>query len=86
MLLKKVEWLLLYYISYFIQIPQSLLKHCCNLREKYILIFRMRLCTSVTEAEVTRAKNMLKTNMLLQFDGNLMEIFFPWHCTTNTLT
>ena len=32
----------------------------------------MRLCTSATEAEVTRAKNMLKTNMLLQFDGNLM--------------
>ena len=32
----------------------------------------MRLSTSVTEAEVTRAKNMLKTNMLLQFDGNLM--------------
>ena len=45
----------------------------------------MRLCTSVTEAEVTRAKNMLKTNMLLQFDGNLIEmLIFPWHCTTNT--
>ncbi|XP_035725315.1 mitochondrial-processing peptidase subunit beta-like [Vespa mandarinia] len=29
----------------------------------------MRLCTSVTEKEVTRAKNILKTNMLLQLDG-----------------
>ncbi|XP_002741599.1 mitochondrial-processing peptidase subunit beta-like [Saccoglossus kowalevskii] len=30
----------------------------------------MRLCTSVTESEVTRAKNLLKTNMLLQLDGS----------------
>ncbi|XP_043469131.1 mitochondrial-processing peptidase subunit beta [Leptopilina heterotoma] len=29
----------------------------------------MRICTSVTEKEVTRAKNILKTNMLLQLDG-----------------
>lgn len=29
----------------------------------------MRLCTSVTEKEVERAKNILKTNMLLQLDG-----------------
>lgn len=29
----------------------------------------MRLCTSVTESEVTRAKNLLKTNLLLQLDG-----------------
>ncbi|NEU33109.1 insulinase family protein, partial [bacterium LRH843] len=29
----------------------------------------MKLCTSVTEAEVARAKNLLKTNMLLQLDG-----------------
>lgn len=29
----------------------------------------MRLCTSVTEREVERAKNILKTNMLLQLDG-----------------
>lgn len=28
----------------------------------------MRLCASVTEAEVERAKNVLKTNMLLQLD------------------
>jgi len=30
----------------------------------------MRLCSSVTEFEVTRAKNLLKTNMLLQLDGS----------------
>lgn len=29
----------------------------------------MRLCTSVTDFEVDRAKNLLKTNMLLQLDG-----------------
>jgi len=29
----------------------------------------MRLCTSVTEFEVQRAKNLLRTNMLLQLDG-----------------
>lgn len=30
---------------------------------------RMTLCTSVTEGEVARAKNLLKTNMLLHLDG-----------------
>ena len=30
----------------------------------------MRLCTSVTEFEVQRAKNLLKTNMLLMLDGS----------------
>jgi mitochondrial-processing peptidase subunit beta len=29
----------------------------------------MKLCTMVTEHEVERAKNLLKTNMLLQLDG-----------------
>lgn len=29
----------------------------------------MTLCTSVTEGEVARAKNLLKTNMLLHLDG-----------------
>ena len=29
----------------------------------------MRMCTSLTEFEVDRAKNLLKTNMLLQLDG-----------------
>jgi len=30
----------------------------------------IKLCTSVTESEVTRAKNLLRTNMLLQLDGS----------------
>ncbi|XP_054911626.1 mitochondrial-processing peptidase subunit beta [Poeciliopsis prolifica] len=30
----------------------------------------MSLCTSVTESEVARAKNLLKTNMLLHLDGS----------------
>ncbi|XP_044534582.1 mitochondrial-processing peptidase subunit beta [Gracilinanus agilis] len=30
----------------------------------------IRLCTNVTESEVARAKNLLKTNMLLQLDGS----------------
>jgi len=30
----------------------------------------MKLCTQVTESEVTRAKNLLRTNMLLQLDGS----------------
>jgi hypothetical protein len=30
----------------------------------------MKLCTTVTESEVTRAKNLLRTNMLLQLDGS----------------
>ena len=30
----------------------------------------MRLCTSVTDFEVDRAKNLLKTNMLLMLDGS----------------
>jgi processing peptidase subunit beta len=29
----------------------------------------MRLCTSITESEVERARNLLKTSMLLQLDG-----------------
>lgn len=36
--------------------------------------FRMRLCTSVTESEVARAKNLLKTNMLLQLDGKSRDL------------
>uniref|UniRef100_A0A8C4N7J9 Mitochondrial-processing peptidase subunit beta n=1 Tax=Eptatretus burgeri TaxID=7764 RepID=A0A8C4N7J9_EPTBU len=30
----------------------------------------MRICLSVTDAEVARARNLLKTNMLLQLDGS----------------
>ena len=29
----------------------------------------MRMCTGITDFEVERAKNLLKTNMLLQLDG-----------------
>lgn len=29
----------------------------------------MRLCTSITDGEVERARNLLKTSMLLQLDG-----------------
>lgn len=29
----------------------------------------LRLCTMATDSEVERAKNLLKTNMLLQLDG-----------------
>lgn len=44
------------------------------------MVFRMRLCTSVTESEVARAKNLLKTNMLLQLDGKNKDIgsIFMW--------
>lgn len=40
--------------------------------------FRMRLCTSVTENEVARAKNLLKTNMLLQLDGENQIAFYSY--------
>ena len=35
---------------------------------KIVIFFQewMRLCTSITDFEVNRAKNLLKTNMLLQ--------------------
>lgn len=42
---------------------------------------RMRLCTSVTESEVARAKNLLKTNMLLQLDGGSSE--GRWECSVD---
>ena len=35
----------------------------------FYTLFRMRLCSSITEAEVDRAKKLLKTNLLLQLDG-----------------
>ena len=35
---------------------------------------RMSLCTSVSEAEVARAKNLLKTNMLLHLDGKTCNV------------
>ncbi|CAB3994664.1 Mitochondrial-processing peptidase subunit beta, partial [Paramuricea clavata] len=30
----------------------------------------MRICTSITDAEVERARNILKTNMLFHLDGS----------------
>lgn len=36
----------------------------------------MRLCTMITDAEVDRAKNLLKTNMLLQLDGESVVVLF----------
>ncbi len=34
------------------------------------LLFRCRIATACTDLEVTRAKNLLKTNMLLMLDGS----------------
>lgn len=36
----------------------------------------MRLCTIVTDSEIERAKNLLKTNMLLQLDGNMLHAIY----------
>jgi hypothetical protein len=36
----------------------------------------MRICTSITDAEVERARNILKTNMLFQLDGLWNVLFF----------
>ena len=35
----------------------------------------MRICTSITDAEVERARNVLKTNMLFQLDG-MFDLFY----------
>ena len=44
---------------------------CLILHHNYdfSLPLRMRICTSITDAEVERARNVLKTNMLFQLDG-----------------
>ncbi|XP_073973010.1 ubiquinol-cytochrome c reductase core protein 1 [Rhodnius prolixus] len=49
---------------YFVAQPLVLEDLVYNIQEEW-----MRLCTSITQAEVDRAKNLLKTNMLLQLDG-----------------
>ncbi|XP_049873794.1 mitochondrial-processing peptidase subunit beta [Pectinophora gossypiella] len=49
---------------YFVAEPLQLEDMLYNIQKEW-----MKLCTSVTEAEVERAKNLLKTNMLLQLDG-----------------
>ncbi|XP_014286882.1 mitochondrial-processing peptidase subunit beta [Halyomorpha halys] len=49
---------------YFVSTPLAIEDMVFNIQNEW-----MRLCTSVTEGEVERAKNLLKTNMLLQLDG-----------------
>lgn len=51
--------------------PVFLTWNCCTLQD---LVFNiqhewMRLCETITDFEVERAKNQLRTNMLLQLDG-----------------
>lgn len=49
---------------YFVAEPLQLDDMVYNLQKEW-----MKLCTAVTEGDVERAKNLLKTNMLLQLDG-----------------
>ncbi|CAK1544454.1 unnamed protein product [Leptosia nina] len=49
---------------YFVSEPMQIDDMVFNIQREW-----MKLCTSVTEGEVERAKNLLKTNMLLQLDG-----------------
>ncbi|XP_012259808.1 mitochondrial-processing peptidase subunit beta [Athalia rosae] len=49
---------------YFVSDPMKLEAMVYNIQQEW-----MRLCTMVTEHEVERARNILKTNMLLQLDG-----------------
>ncbi|CAG9796961.1 unnamed protein product [Diatraea saccharalis] len=49
---------------YFVSEPLQIEDMVYNIQKEW-----MKICTSVTESEVDRAKNLLKTNMLLQLDG-----------------
>ncbi|XP_023950937.2 mitochondrial-processing peptidase subunit beta [Bicyclus anynana] len=49
---------------YFVAEPMQIDDMVYNIQKEW-----NKLCTSVTEGEVERAKNLLKTNMLLQLDG-----------------
>lgn len=49
---------------YFVCEPLTIEDFVFNLQSEW-----MRLCTTVTEFEVERAKNILRTNLLLQLDG-----------------
>ncbi|XP_076058372.1 ubiquinol-cytochrome c reductase core protein 1 [Oratosquilla oratoria] len=49
---------------YFVCEPLKIEEFVFNLQSEW-----MRLCTNVTEFEVERAKNVLRTNLLLQLDG-----------------
>jgi hypothetical protein len=42
---------------------------------QHSLLYRMRICTSITDAEVERARNILKTNMLFHLDGMCLICF-----------
>lgn len=55
---------------------QIIARSHCNSHVWGVLLLpvRMSLCTSVTESEVARAKNLLKTNMLLHLDGKCMTV------------
>lgn len=61
-------------------IPARLEVQECHRPTLAPLSFRIRLCTSVTDCEVARAKNLLKTNMLLQLDGKtIVGLWFSLH-------
>ena len=50
---------------------------------------RMRICTTVSEHEVARAKNLLKTNILMQLDGEALFCGFTsgiWTVLLNSKT
>ncbi|XP_017759084.1 PREDICTED: mitochondrial-processing peptidase subunit beta [Eufriesea mexicana] len=49
---------------YFVSDPLEIEHFVYNIQREW-----MRLCLTITEKEVNRAKNILKTNMLLQLDG-----------------
>lgn len=49
---------------YFICEPLQIEDMVWNIQQEW-----MKICTSLTEKDVNRAKNILKTNMLLQLDG-----------------
>ncbi|VVC91162.1 unnamed protein product [Leptidea sinapis] len=49
---------------YFVAEPMQIDDMVYNIHKEW-----MKLCNTVTEGEVERAKNLLKTNMLLQLDG-----------------
>ncbi|KAJ2940634.1 hypothetical protein O0L34_g14742 [Tuta absoluta] len=49
---------------YFVSEPLQIEDMVYNIQKEW-----MKLCISVTDGEVERAKNLLKTNMLLQLDG-----------------
>jgi hypothetical protein len=49
---------------------------------QHSLLYRMRICTSITDAEVERARNILKTNMLFHLDGMCLICFIYFSLCT----